>query len=294
MEKINYGYIEDKIESEHWIYGSSALPKVILRKDGQWLDYLPETEEQRKKIETYACTIYSTLFCVEILMYEMFGAIRDYSERFIAIAINLQPPGTSEQTTAEAVRKLGVIKEEVLPFDDTIDTREKYLSPNPLTKDLLSLGKQFLAQYGYGHEWLWSYASPANKIKLMKENLQYSPLSVPVYAWEQNDEGLYANIGNQPSNHLTTCVGYVEGKHWIIFDSYKGNNGEYIKKLVWDYPFGTVKRHSLSYLGIIDKTNDAVVKATALTNEISTTPQKKSELLSSLIAFLKNLLNFLQ
>ena len=117
----NYGYVPDVIDETNWIYGSSTLPKVILRPDGQWLDYAKplQNEDQRKKIESFACTIYSTLFCIQILMYERFGAVRNYAERFIAIAINLQPPGTSMQITAEAVRKNGVIKEELLPFDNT-------------------------------------------------------------------------------------------------------------------------------------------------------------------------------
>src|SRR3990167_3390611 len=289
MKKIkNYGYIPDVIEPENWILGASSLPQIILRPDGQWLDYFPKTEDQKKLTETFNCTAFSTLNCVEILFEESFGAERNYSDRFTGISAGTKPPGNTAQAVAEAVRKFGVIKEELLPFNDAIDTTEKYFSPNPLTKDLLQEGKKWLLQYGFGHEWLRSLTTSANKIKLMKQALQFSPLVFPVYAWEKTGE-FYTNIENQQNTHLTVCAGYKENEYWIIFDSY----APYIKHLDWNFPFGTVKRFSLTYLGIPDKVNDLVKNSSLIINsEIYSVPQKVG-FLKSIIDLLKSYLKFL-
>jgi hypothetical protein len=77
------------------------------------------------------------------------------------------------------------------------------------------------------------------------EALKYSPLWTSGFAWYPKN-GLYRNYGR--ANHAFMIIGYVEGSHWLVFDSYS----PFIKKLEWDYKFSGTKvimlgKKSLAY-----------------------------------------------
>lgn len=72
-KKIEYGFIAPKIDETHWVLGASALPRVVLREDGQWDDFLVTDEYQNLgKFEPSACVSFGSLNCVEILLKRLY------------------------------------------------------------------------------------------------------------------------------------------------------------------------------------------------------------------------------
>jgi len=153
----DHGFRPDIIEPEHYILGGKQIPEEILQKDGQWDEYLPEEElQQRNGLEVMNCVAYGTLNCIEVLMLRLFGRRVNKSERYIGVMADTQPTGNTPQRVIEIIRKeAGLIEETLLPFDETIDTWQKYYSPKPMTTRYIRKGKKWLKKYEVKHEWLW-------------------------------------------------------------------------------------------------------------------------------------------
>jgi hypothetical protein len=238
-----YGYIADEIQDSDYILGGLNLPTEVLREDGQWDLFLPEIEIQRnEKYETFNCTSFGTLNCLETLFKRLFGEERNWSERYVGICAGTNPAlgGNSPQKVIETIRKdCGLLNDVVLPMNDA-DTLEEYYSPNPIPWLMKEFGRKFLEEYRIGHEWLWRDSQRENKINCLKDALQYSPLGCAVCAWEK-DGGLYVKPTGAEDNHWCLIFGYDDGKYWKIFDSYDST----IKFLDWNYNFERVKRYHL-------------------------------------------------
>jgi hypothetical protein len=247
VEKITkkYGFIPDKILPEDYVFGVqtklSAEKRDILQLNGQWDEFLPDNEEQeRNGLETMNCTTYGTENALEVLFRRLFKEKKDWSERFIGVLAGTTLAGNSPQNVIQTVRHSGLIDEKLLPFDDTIKTWDQYYSPNPMDDWYTAQGLKFLKSYEIGHEWVFTSPSLANIPKLMQE-LNFSPLGVSVYAWEQNENGLYIKPKGTEDNHWCILYGYEYKKFWKIFDSYDNTQ----KRLAWGFQFGFAKRYSI-------------------------------------------------
>jgi len=234
-QKIKYGYIPDIIHAEDYVFGGQQIAGLPIVLNGQWDDFLPVKELQSKKIETMNCTSFGTLNALEILINRVFKIKVNYSDRFLGIVAGTNPSGNSPNKVAETIRKCGIINEELLPFDETIDEWKKYYSPFPMTDYLLRLGKKWLSKYDFKHEWV------SNNSEELKKALMFSPLGVSVYAWEQKGN-YYVKPEGVSDNHWCLLYGFLEGKYWKIFDSYDNTK----KQLDWNFKFGLVKRYSIS------------------------------------------------
>ena len=244
-KELNHGFLQpESIEPEEFILGGLfSASKEVLRPDGQWDAYLPDSEVQNKNfIETNGCVSYGTLNVIEILL-NYFDETKNFSDRFTAIVSETKPnSGNNPHTVAQSIRHFGCILEDTLPFNDSIDTVEKYYSPIPMTDSLLEKGKNWLENYKFEHEWVFYMNEPLNeKQGKLKEVLRYSPVGVSVVAWFQDENGLYFKPAGIRDGHWTTLFGYEEGKYWKIFDSYDNT----IKKLNWNYAFGYAKRYTI-------------------------------------------------
>lgn len=169
----------------------------------------------------------------------------NYSDRFLGILAGTQPPGNDVHIVCEALRKGGAIPEAMLPFSDDIQSFTDYYSYKGANKDAcLNEGKNFLSQYAVEHEWVFNEGTPKeDRISLMKETLQYSPLGISVSAWYEKD-GIYIDNGQQ-NNHWVMCYGYSisnEQVFWKIFDSYDNTH----KILHPDHNIGFCKRFRLT------------------------------------------------
>lgn len=215
----NYGLHIHADDPNAYVLGTlgGSLPRVILREDGQWDDYLPKYEPQFNDIfDSFGCTVWGTLNTLEILMKRATGVEVNYSERFIYILAGIKPPGGDPHEVAEVVKDRGVIPEDLLPMTSRLDYTE-FLKPNPMSRDLLKKGLEF--PYELKHEYLWRIAPTkiASRKEKMQEALKYSPLGISVTAWIEED-GVYIDDG-EPNTHWCVCYGWNE-RGWKVFDSY--------------------------------------------------------------------------
>ena len=236
----NYGYIEPVIQPKEYMFGGLLVPAEVLQEDGQWGAFLPDEEVQRNGFDTYNCTGFGTLNALEMLFNRKFGVEMNWSERFTGVMANTYPPGNSPHKVAEAIRKHGVIEDNLLPFADAGDI-DAYYSPDPMERKYLRIGQRWLKEYRMKHEWVISNLTIGDRKKKLIEALKYSPLGISVDAWQERN-GLFYKNGRD--NHWTVLYGYVLGKFWKVYDSYKGNT--VCKKLEWNWDFGFAKRYYLS------------------------------------------------
>jgi hypothetical protein len=235
----NHGFQPDVIVPEDYVFGAmTKIPDEILQPDGQWDSHLPIKEVQFKNgFESMNCTNYGTNNCYETIEKRKYGGEPDYSERYTGVNSGTTQSGNSPQKAAEAVRDKGMIREDLLPFDDTIDSYSEYFFPKPMTSELLIQGKNWLDKYNVMHEWIDNINSTT-----LKESLKRSPVGISVWAWSyEPSTGYYVNPGNVTPNHWVELYGYEDGKYWKIFDHYEKDH----KKLCWNYPFQFAKKYYL-------------------------------------------------
>lgn len=97
----NYGLLELTEDIKDYILGSSKMPFIPYREDGNWEDALPVFEKQRTKdySETSACTVFSSLNQIETFIKGVYGIEPNYSERFIYNLVPIDPKkGTDHRT----------------------------------------------------------------------------------------------------------------------------------------------------------------------------------------------------
>ena len=236
-ELKNYGLKIDDKDENAYVLGGGMLSKIILQPDGNWERYLPQYEPQfNAQYDSYGCTVWSIENVVETMLKKIEGIEYNFSERFIYILANIVPPGADPHYVMEVCRERGLIADALLPMTPSY---EWFLTPKPMTENLLEEGLKF--KYEVKHEYLWSWRdSPTKEERLAKirEALQYSPIAVSVTAWIE-ENGVYVDNG-QPNTHLTMLYAIGE-KGYMIFDSYDSS----IKVLSFDHNIQIAKRFHL-------------------------------------------------
>lgn len=243
--QINPGLINRLAQTGEYFFGQSKLPKIVLQKDGRgWGHYLPQDVIQNANgFEPSSCTSYGTINAIETLFRRM-GVEVSYSERALAISAYTLIPGYNDpHTVAETIRKVGLMDETLLPWEEA-KTLEEYYSPKPLTKTLVENGKIWLKTYVFQHEWVFKTDDPIEiKRTKIKEALRYSPLGVSVFAWVKNLDGLYVKAPGVRDNHWCVLYDFDENNNWYIFDTY-----DYTHKILSkDYNFETAKAYYIGY-----------------------------------------------
>lgn len=241
MDK-NYGLqIVPIVMGDNWVFGSelsigNLKGQEVLQLDGQWTPYLPPGEEQYNfTYETNSCVSFALTNANEILNSRLYGRKDNYSDRFLAVASETTPTGNDPHKVCETLRLKGVCNEDEYPFTPDLTSREKYFTPIP--QNIFGRALRFFAEFDFNHEYVNSSSAT------LKEALKYSPLPAAVYAWVRDENGLYYMPAGRIQNHYVVIVGYVEGKYWIIYDSYDvEEKGQFIKHVRWDTPFIMVKR----------------------------------------------------
>jgi len=230
-----YGYIKAEITEKDYIFGDAQLGGEILQPTGQWADFLPPDEMQNRGFETWACATFGTLNCIEILLRRRYTQIEDYSDRYVARCTGTDTQhGNSPQTIAEFLREQGTPFEKDWPFNYAVTTFEKFYETPP--SYLAAFAERFLDEFDFGHDYVPT--DPAS----LKEALKYSPLGISVFAWTQDENGLYYTPDGTSNNHWCTLYGYEDGTSWHIFDSYDNSH----KILRWDFKFEVSKRYHVT------------------------------------------------
>ena len=215
--------------------GAIELPKVILRPDGQWNDFLPNEELQiTPSYDSFGCTIYGTENIQQTLEKFHFGKTQEYAERYNYNLVKIVPPGADPHDAAESFRNDGVIPYDLLPITSTF---EEYATPRPMPTKYVSQGIVHPSELR--HQWLWNRPiDKATRTSLIREYLQYSPLAVSVTAWKL-ENGVYVDNG-QTNTHWVELYGWID-KGWLIFDSYFPHR----KVLSFDHQIQVCKRYIL-------------------------------------------------
>ena len=233
---VSSGYKPDIESEKDYIFGASELTKSVIKPDGQWTQSLPADEVQRGNyVETMGCTGYGLLNVLETIVKLKNGTIWNKSDRYTNKMTGTGRNGNGMKNVLDITRKsAGLVDETTYPWNRETFDWNQYYSAVPV--NIQKLGENWLKEYQIGYEKVW-----CNK-QLMMEAIKYSPLYVAGYAWYQKD-GLYRSYGQ--ANHCFTIVGYVEGSHWIAYDSYS----PHLKHLDWDFSFGGC------YIVFVDKIN---------------------------------------
>jgi len=227
----------DSIVNGYVLGAKGGMRMEEINPSGDWTDYIPSFESQRRSIETSSCTEYGTISAIQILEKFKFGEEHNYSERALAILAENTPSGNSPHKVADTIRKFGLVPEEYLPFDDSIQSWDEYMDAED--KSIMMKGQEWLDKYEFNHEWV------KTDPEVLMIALKTSPVGVAVYAWNKED-GYFTKPNGANDNHWTlNIVGYKEGEYWLIWDSYL-DDGEPFKKLPWDYNFGFAKVYYLN------------------------------------------------
>jgi hypothetical protein len=230
-EYKNYGLIIKQKDPTGYVLGSGQMPYEILQADGDWQNYLPEKEIQfTNGVEPFACVSYTILNCVEMLIKRKYGITRNYSDRFLAaISGTNNFRGNDPHAVCEFLRKIGVVPEEMYPFDAT--SFDDYYKPIP--QALVDLANDFNKEWDFKHEYVPEVHEEITKA------LKSSPLLVAVPAWFRNAEGLYYRPGTMPDNHATTLIYERIGAFRRVFDSYEN---PHLKDIEWNTVPMVIKR----------------------------------------------------
>lgn len=242
---VSQNFIPIPIEEDHAVLGDQVVPREVLIESGHgWGAYLPLGETQFKNgVDPSSCPAGGLLNMVEAVGKLKYGKSfqNDLSERYLSIMSGMDGHGGNPHLVAEVMRTgCGAIPEAFLPFNDPIDTLAKYFSPNPMKYSLFIIGLHWLKKYEFGHDWVFNGGPISEKQRLIKESLKYSPVGVAGYAWSLHADGKYYNDG--PAIHWFEVYDYVEGDHWLAFDTYFDGTGSCVKKLDWNYNFAYAKR----------------------------------------------------
>ena len=203
----------------------------VLQEDGDWMPYLPVKEFQNlNKIEPYACVAFTVLNCVEILIKQQYGVEKNYSDRFLAAVSGTKEGGNSPNVVCEFLRKLGVVPQELWPFDETVTSFQKFYEPIP--PKLYELAREFNREWDFKHEFV-----PLNHESISRA-LTCSPLLVSIPAWFKKN-GLYYRPAGVTDNHATTMFYQREEAFMRIFDTYES---PHIKDIEWPVIPMAVKR----------------------------------------------------
>ena len=244
IEVRDYGLILDEITPDNYVLGGGMVPREVIRPNSDWDMFLPDREIQHNdSIDTSNCTGFAFANNIEILMYALFGRRLNYSDRFIGINAGTWPPGNTPHRVGEAIRKRGMVLENLLPFDDSIKTISEYYSPKPMPKWIAEVGGKWRDEYEFKHEWVFkNKVSIKRKRELLFEALKYSPVCVSVRAWQSMPMGEYGEVYyKEPGDidtHLTVLYGHQDRKFWKVFDTYDNT----IKLLDGNYDFLQAKR----------------------------------------------------
>lgn len=156
-----------------YITGASPLdiPEVNLKAD--WRDYLPVGEKQYKyaTFDTFSCTTFSFLNAIEtwinwhkandhftIGQLEIMNSLGFFadgkfncSDRFTAITSGTMPNGNYFQNVGDAVRKVGLLPEALLPFGG--NNQIEYLNKALITSDMYAKALKILEILDISYEW---------------------------------------------------------------------------------------------------------------------------------------------
>ena len=242
---MRYGLQIIEREPEDYVFGSAELSEKVINPSGDWTDFLPDVEYQKKgTCETMSCVSFGTLSIIETLAKYIYGFEWNKSDRFTAIMSETTESGNSPNKVAQSIRHDGTILEDFLPFSKDILTFDNYMSPQPMKPEYLVFGAKWAEEWELTHRWINNTPSE------IREALKRSPLGVSVHAWKEKD-GIYYKDENDTDNHWTVLFKMNDDGTYQIFDTYDST----IKTLKAGYAFAMIKGYEIKPRQFVAKKN---------------------------------------
>lgn len=238
------GFIEPVITSDQYVVGDLRIGAVepVLEADGDWGEWDIIFDVQSKDFDSFNCTAFNTAQSISKILKRKYGIDFKPSPRWIGIMAGTDPSkgGNDPHKVCEAIRKHGLIPDDMLPWSDDIKTAEDYYSFKGADKNkCIEAGKKWLEEYEFKHDWVLTGANTLEeKLNNMKVSITFSPLGSAVYAWAINDKGQYVRLGSD--NHWTEIRAFKDNP--ITDDSYE----PFEKELAPDFNFFYVKRYIIN------------------------------------------------
>lgn len=245
-----------KEDSRNYKFGA-VTNKIVIEPTGQYLDFAPMAEMQSgSQGDKMDCVSESSTNVQKVLFERLFNVKDRHSVRFLAKMSGTTRNGNSLYSVALTARNKGFAFEMDWPRNCDMTWDEYYAE---IPNDVISKAADNISNYELNYEMV------ATDPKSLMAALQYGPLQVIGYAWQQQQNGLYNDFGNQP-NHAFVLAGYSQNgsvnvingismwvpDYWIAYDSYPANFDEndtnpadYIKHLAGDFHFGDAMLYSI-------------------------------------------------
>lgn len=221
------------IGQDHIFGTSHSLQRRTLQLEGDWRGVLPIEEYQSPLFETFAC-ISEVITSAEEALNKASGRLEcNYSARFLAAASGTKEGGNSPKKVAYFARKVGFVPENLYPTLVAQSFDEFYQKLDP---KLYEHARSYFKEKEFWFEYV-----PATPEAIF-DALKLSPVGVSVHAWIPDGDHYILPDGIMP-NHFTLLVYAKKNEYFIAFDSYP----PYIKKLPWDYRFGSAQRYHISF-----------------------------------------------
>jgi len=241
LKTKNLGLLPDWRSKEEtktdYLFGEEKVAAEVLQPDGQWMNYLPTPEYQKKyNLDVLACVSFSCLNCIETLYKRKFNEERNFSDRFLAKISGTTDHGNSLWKVADTLRHKGEVDEQDWAWwTPEIDTWEEYYASIPAEIVLKAL--LFLNNFEINYEWV-----DVNDKEKIKTALKYAPLQATVGLNAVDENGYYFCSTKPFYNHAVCLFGYKENDYWLIFDHYE----QVVKRVKWDYQFGNLLKYNLN------------------------------------------------
>lgn len=239
----------EQSEEDHILGGTSPIPLVVIRPDGQHDDFLPEVEIQRvgnqgANTDTFGCVTFSNNNCKETTHKEKYGYEINMDDQFLMVGSGTVPyQGNGVAKVAEWGRKNGFIKEK----GRILKAKTIEEAFTPITAEEIKEGEESLKVYISKYAWLPRHLnSQACTPEVLMEYLKCFPIqaSVDGSAYSFNQSGYIGEF--RQYTHEIMVFGYEKGKYWKIFDS----ETQQALKFAWDYPLGYPMIHDLIKLNM--------------------------------------------
>lgn len=240
----NFQYPE--IRPTDFRFGSKKVLDKILNPSGDWRDFLPPPEEQKRNgLESSSCFIQAQQHAIATILEKQYGLVdQNFSERFNLIFANATPDGGSPIDGADSIRHQGLIQDESLPFSPDLLTWGEFNSWRGGDRAAcLVEGQRWLRQWGPKYEIVFLKDEPVEmKYNKARQALTYGTVPVSVYGWV-DENGLYVKPAGVEDNHLVELVYIDQENHPYVFDTY---GPDFIKKLAPFYNFDFGLRWTLT------------------------------------------------
>jgi hypothetical protein len=239
LVEIESGETEEDWEASQELLGG-VTERVILKEDGQWVDFITEYESQKNDFfNAFDCATQGGWNGVQIVINYLYGIVLNKSKRYTAVMGGTVPgKGASMNQIMEAIRKIGSVEEELWPSMTPEMTEDEFYKPIP---GEVQEKESFLKSgYLFNHEWVkrpLPFNSPASPEDIWSM-LKYSPIPAAVdgnYVFYE-DKLSYEYFNRY--THVILIVGGIENEYFLILDS---ENPSGLIKADWNYKFGYCK-----------------------------------------------------